>query len=39
MDDRFTIATDEPHVKVGWRVTGRRLRDDADARPPNKEEG
>ena len=23
-DGRFTIATDEPHVKVAWRVTGRR---------------
>jgi hypothetical protein len=21
---RFTIATDEPHVKVAWRITGRR---------------
>jgi hypothetical protein len=21
VDDRFTIATDEPHVKVAWRVT------------------
>ena len=21
-DGRFTIATDEPHVKVAWRVTG-----------------
>ena len=21
---RFTIATDEPHVKVAWRVTGHR---------------
>jgi hypothetical protein len=20
-DDRFTIATDQPHVKVAWRVT------------------
>jgi hypothetical protein len=20
-NDRFTIATDRPHVKVGWRVT------------------
>jgi hypothetical protein len=20
-DERFTIATDEPHVKVAWRVT------------------
>ncbi len=24
MDGRFTIATDEPHVKVAWCVTGRR---------------
>jgi hypothetical protein len=24
MDGRFTIETDEPHVKVAWRVTGRR---------------
>ena len=23
-DGRFTVATDEPHVKVGWRITGRR---------------
>lgn len=22
-DGRFTIETDEPHVKVGWQVTGR----------------
>jgi hypothetical protein len=21
VDNRFTIATDEPHVKVAWRVT------------------
>jgi len=21
---RFTIETDEPHVKVAWRITGRR---------------
>jgi hypothetical protein len=21
VDDRFTIATDRPHVKVAWRVT------------------
>jgi hypothetical protein len=21
---RFTVATDEPHVKVAWRITGRR---------------
>jgi hypothetical protein len=24
LDGRFTIATDEPHVKVAWRVTNRR---------------
>jgi hypothetical protein len=29
-DGRFTIATDEPHVKVAWRVTGRPAR---NARP------
>jgi hypothetical protein len=23
-DGRFTIRTDEPHVKVAWRITGRR---------------
>jgi hypothetical protein len=23
-DDRFTIATDSPHVKVAWRVTALR---------------
>ena len=23
IDGRFTIATDEPHVKVAWRVSGR----------------
>ena len=22
-DGRFTIVTDEPHVKVAWRVSGR----------------
>jgi hypothetical protein len=21
-DGRFTIATDQPHVKVAWRITG-----------------
>jgi hypothetical protein len=25
-DGRFTIATDEPHVKVAWRVTPLRER-------------
>ena len=24
MDGRFTIATDEPHVKVAWRVRSQR---------------
>lgn len=23
-NDRFTIHTDEPHVKVAWRIEGRR---------------
>jgi hypothetical protein len=23
-EDRFTIATDEPHVKVAWRITAPR---------------
>jgi hypothetical protein len=23
-EGRFTIATDQPHVKVAWRITGRR---------------
>ncbi|MEN3341675.1 MAG: hypothetical protein V7644_1079 [Actinomycetota bacterium] len=23
-DSRFTIATDEPHVKVGWRIRSRQ---------------
>jgi hypothetical protein len=24
IDDRFAIATDQPHVKVAWRVTALR---------------
>jgi hypothetical protein len=24
MDGHFTIETDEPHVKVAWRLTARR---------------
>jgi hypothetical protein len=24
---RFTIATDQPHVKVGWRISGRLASD------------
>jgi hypothetical protein len=30
---RFTIATDQPHVKVAWRVTGHRQH-----RPQEEEE-
>jgi hypothetical protein len=32
-DGRFTIATDQPHVKVAWRVTGHRQH-----RPQEEEE-
>jgi hypothetical protein len=36
-DGRFTIATDEPHVKVAWRIRGRRP---ASQKPhPQQEEG
>ena len=30
---RFTIATDEPHVKVAWRITGRPA-----AQPPHRQQ-
>jgi hypothetical protein len=26
-DGRFTIATDQPHVKVAWRINGRRQKE------------
>jgi hypothetical protein len=26
-DGRFTIATDQPHVKVAWRISGRRQKE------------
>jgi hypothetical protein len=29
-DGRFTIATDQPHVKVSWRVTGHRPIDNSE---------
>jgi hypothetical protein len=32
-DGRFTIATDQPHVKVAWRVTSHRQH-----RPQEEEE-
>jgi hypothetical protein len=31
--DRFTIATDQPHMKVAWRVTALREEGDAIDRP------
>jgi hypothetical protein len=31
-DGRFTIATEQPHVKVAWRLTGRR------SSPPQRRE-
>ena len=31
---RFTIATDQPHVKVAWRIRGRR----PNGREPQREE-
>jgi hypothetical protein len=36
-NSRFTIATDQPHVKVAWRITGRQP---ASRQPhPQQEEG
>jgi hypothetical protein len=32
IDGRFTIATDEPHVKVAWRVTGNGAPSGEEAR-------
>jgi hypothetical protein len=33
-DGRFTIETDRPHVKVAWRIRGRRPTD----RQPDREQ-
>ncbi len=33
LDGRFTIETDEPHVKVAWRVSGRRPKPQAKEKP------
>jgi hypothetical protein len=34
-DRRFTIATDQPYVKVAWRITGYRRPDpEPVTRPP-----
>jgi len=38
MDGRFAIATDEPHVKVAWRVSGRRVNPDPTPPEPQTEE-
>lgn len=32
-DGRFTLATARPHVKVGWRLRGRRRRASHDSDP------
>src|SRR5262245_55930578 len=37
VDGRFTIATDEPHVKVAWRVTGRRTERDPQRHDSGRE--
>jgi hypothetical protein len=37
-DGRFTIATDEPHVKVAWRVSGRVVSPDPTSPKPRTEE-
>jgi len=34
-DGRFVIATDQPHVKVAWRITGHR----PAGQPPHPTEG
>jgi hypothetical protein len=39
MDGRFTIATDEPHVKVAWRVTAERPQAHRRSHTDPKEEG
>ena len=36
-DGRFTIATEQPHVKVAWRISGRRPA--SHQRRPQHEEG
>jgi hypothetical protein len=33
-DGRFTVATEQPHVKVAWRITGRRPAGD----PPHQQQ-
>jgi hypothetical protein len=38
MDGRFTIATDEPHVKVAWRVTAQCPQGDRQSHHLSQEE-
>jgi hypothetical protein len=35
-DGRFTIETDEPHVKVAWRATARQLHTDPQPSKPQR---
>jgi hypothetical protein len=32
-DGRFTVATEEPHVKVGWRLTGQHSTSQSASNP------
>jgi hypothetical protein len=34
----FTIATDEPHVKVAWRIVGRRAAEGGRQQPVEEED-
>jgi hypothetical protein len=35
-DDRFAVATDQPHVKVAWRITAlKETGDEMAGRPKN----
>ena len=36
-DGRFTVATEQPHVKVAWRISGRRPNTPADTRNTKEE--
>jgi hypothetical protein len=37
-DGRFTIATEQPHVKVAWRLIGRRPARTSRSHPPRRRE-
>ena len=38
MDGRFTIETDEPHVKVAWRLASRSPRRDSHPNDRQRED-